>query len=267
MRTIDQDESGVTVIADTVTVRARRAIVTAPPTLASHIQYNPPLPTDKALLLQRITAGWVIKAAFLYEEAFWRKEGLTGQSWAPQEPVGLTLDGGFESDRPGLLLAFAAGAAAQALGNLDRDARKAVFVEAVVKRFGPKAATFTFYGDHDWAAEEWTRGCYMAHYPPGVMTSLGPALRVPVGRIHFAGTETSHEWNGWINGAIASGEARGPGGAPGGLTRPLAPAACRPTRNGPGVTAPPATGAAHRRAPHYRASRPASASARDSSVG
>ena len=57
VRTINQDEKGVTVIADTLTVRAQRVIATAPPPLASHIQYNPPLPTDKALLLQRITAG------------------------------------------------------------------------------------------------------------------------------------------------------------------------------------------------------------------
>jgi monoamine oxidase len=41
---------------------------------------------------------------------------------------------------------------------------------------------------------------------PGVLTTLGPALCAPVGRIHWAGTETSPIWSGYIEGAIRSGE-------------------------------------------------------------
>ena len=35
---------------------------------------------------------------------------------------------------------------------------------------------------------------------------IGKALREPVGNIHWAGTETSDVWNGYIDGAIRSGE-------------------------------------------------------------
>ena len=41
---------------------------------------------------------------------------------------------------------------------------------------------------------------------PGVLTTLGPALRTSVGRVHWAGTETSPTWTGYIEGAIRSGE-------------------------------------------------------------
>jgi monoamine oxidase len=41
---------------------------------------------------------------------------------------------------------------------------------------------------------------------PGVYTAVGPALRKPVGRIHWAGTETSTYWNGYMDGAVRSGE-------------------------------------------------------------
>ncbi len=41
--------------------------------------------------------------------------------------------------------------------------------------------------------------------PPGVMTRFGHALREPVGRIHWAGTETATEWTGYIEGALLSG--------------------------------------------------------------
>jgi monoamine oxidase len=59
--------------------------------------------------------------------------------------------------------------------------------------------------DRDWSAEEWTRGCYGAHFPPEVWTQLGPSLREPVGRIHWAGTETAERWMGYVDGAIESG--------------------------------------------------------------
>ena len=41
---------------------------------------------------------------------------------------------------------------------------------------------------------------------PRALTSTGTTLREPVGRIHFAGTETATEWTGYIEGALESGE-------------------------------------------------------------
>jgi monoamine oxidase len=41
---------------------------------------------------------------------------------------------------------------------------------------------------------------------PGTWSTLGAALRDPVGPIHWAGTETATVWNGYMDGAIRSGE-------------------------------------------------------------
>ena len=41
---------------------------------------------------------------------------------------------------------------------------------------------------------------------PGTLTTLGTVLRALVGRIHWAGTETSERWTGYIDGAIRAGE-------------------------------------------------------------
>jgi len=57
-----------------------------------------------------------------------------------------------------------------------------------------------------WAGQEWSRGCPVAVVPPGVLIDNGPSLRTPVGRIHWAGTETSYYWNGYMEGAIRAGE-------------------------------------------------------------
>ena len=46
----------------------------------------------------------------------------------------------------------------------------------------------------------------MAVLPPGVLLDFGEAIRTPVGRIHWAGTETSTYWTGYLDGAVRSGE-------------------------------------------------------------
>ncbi|WP_433685785.1 FAD-dependent oxidoreductase [Nocardia sp. CA-119907] len=73
-------------------------------------------------------------------------------------------------------------------------------------RHRPDAATPIDYIEKDWSADEWTRGCYGAFTPPNTWTEYGPALRAPVGRIHWAGAETATIWMGYMDGAIRSGE-------------------------------------------------------------
>ena len=76
-----------------------------------------------------------------------------------------------------------------------------------VRYFGARAAHPLHYVERDWMAEEFTRGCYGAHFTPGVWTSYGEALRAPVGRIHWAGADYAREWSGYMEGAVRSGEA------------------------------------------------------------
>ena len=62
------------------------------------------------------------------------------------------------------------------------------------------------YLDKVWAADPWSRGCYTGYMPPGVLLGWGTELRMPVGRIHWAGTETATAWAGYMDGAIESGQ-------------------------------------------------------------
>ena len=55
-------------------------------------------------------------------------------------------------------------------------------------------------------AAEFSRGCYGAHFTPGVWTGFGGALRAPIGPIHWAGAECAEVWNGYMEGAVRSGE-------------------------------------------------------------
>lgn len=77
---------------------------------------------------------------------------------------------------------------------------------ALVKYFGEEAAHPTAFYIANWPNETWSRGCYSGQMPPGVWTGYPNALRDPVDRIHWAGTETSTVWWGYMDGAVRAGE-------------------------------------------------------------
>jgi monoamine oxidase len=59
---------------------SKRIIVTAPPLLAGRIEYEPALPHWREQLTQRVPMGSVIKCQVIYDEPFWRADGLSGQA-------------------------------------------------------------------------------------------------------------------------------------------------------------------------------------------
>jgi monoamine oxidase len=79
-------------------------------------------------------------------------------------------------------------------------------LESFARGIGPAALDPLDYRDKDWSDEAFTRGCYSGSMPPGAWTSYGPALREPVGTIHWAGTETARECVGLYEGALEAGE-------------------------------------------------------------
>jgi monoamine oxidase len=206
-RSIAQDDHGVRVEAggDTV-VRANHAIVAIPPTLAAQLRYDPVLPTDKAQLLDRLPTGSVLKMLAVYDDAFWRADGLAGETVGADSPIEMTLDGSPPSGQPGIIMGFAFGPKARQLGALGDHERRRTVLADYARRFGAKASNPVDYFDHEWANEQWSRGGMMARWSPGVITQFGHALRKPVGRIYWAGTETATVSHGTIDGAIRSGE-------------------------------------------------------------
>lgn len=207
VRRIRHDHDGVTVVTDGgEDLHARRVIVAVHPALAGRIDYVPTLPAARDQLTQRMPMGSIIKCMAIYDDPFWRREGLNGQAFSPEGPISLTFDNSPPSGSPGVLLGFLEATEARKLSAVSAAERRDVVVGAFTRLFGPRAAKPQRYLDKDWSVEPFTRGCYTAIMPPGTWTAFGPALRTPVGRIHWAGTETAKIWNGYIDGAIRSGE-------------------------------------------------------------
>ena len=206
VRRIVQDDAGVEVTTDGLAVRARRVIVATPPFLASQIQYEPALPVQHAQLLRRMPAGSILRMLAVYDQPFWRKDGFNGESSAPGMQAVVSIDQSPRDGKYGVISSYAFGAAAFELAQTTPAERQRVFVDALVRRYGAKAATPLQLIEQDWCAEPWSQGGMIAAFRPGVLTTYGPALRQPVGRIHWANTETATVSHAMVDGAIRSGE-------------------------------------------------------------
>jgi monoamine oxidase len=206
VRSIKQTGAGVEVSSDRLTVEAQRVIVATPPLLASRIEYAPVLPAAQTQLLRRMLSGSALRGITIYDEPFWRSDGLSGMSVAPDLPVPVALDQSPRSGTPGILSSYMFGPQAVRAAALDPAERREIWLRALATRYGPKALSPRAHLETDWAAEEWSLGGMIAHFAPGVLTNFGPALRRPAGRIHWAGAERATEMHGLMEGAVRSGE-------------------------------------------------------------
>ncbi|MDW5598625.1 FAD-dependent oxidoreductase [Conexibacter stalactiti] len=62
------------------------------------------------------------------------------------------------------------------------------------------------YVEKVWSEEPYSGGGYAGYMPPGAWTDHGAALRAAIGPLHWAGSETATIWNGYMDGAIQSGQ-------------------------------------------------------------
>lgn len=206
VRRIEQHKGLCHVTGDKGTWRAKQVIVAVPPAVSAYIDFDPILPADRAQLIQRFPQGNAIKIQAVYPRPFWREEGLSGYVNSDEGPVKLMYDNSPADGSAGVLLGFIEGQEARLAGRMSPAARKAAVLANFKKTIGPAAGSPKSYIEMNWANEEWTRGCYGGFLPPGVLTGFGPALRKPHGRIHWAGTEHAEIWNGYMDGAVRSGE-------------------------------------------------------------
>jgi monoamine oxidase len=202
---VDWSADPVRITAGGATVRARRLVLAVPPPLAARIDYTPSLPAARVKLLAGLPMGAVIKVNVVYDEAFWRADGLSGQANSDARALNTVFDNVPSGGGPGVLVGFFEGAHARAAARLTPDERRRVAIDDLTAYFGPRAATPVAYLERDWCAEDWSLGCYGAFATPGTLSRYGSALRAPVGPLHHAGTETAIRWAGYLDGAIESG--------------------------------------------------------------
>lgn len=203
---IREERGHVAVHTSGETCHAREVIVAAPPVLVREIDFAPALPSDLAAWMEGTPPGRVIKCFAFYSRPFWRQEGLSGSAVGDQPPLHVIFDGTPPGAGHGILVGFIEGREADHWRERPQEERRDAVLACLERFFGPRALEVTRYVDHAWAGEPWSRGCYAGMSRPGVLTRARVDLRRPFGHVHWAGTETASRYNGYLEGAVLSGE-------------------------------------------------------------
>jgi monoamine oxidase len=146
--------------------------------------------------------GSMLKVLAVYPTAWWRQRGWSGLAIGNLPFLELTADSSPPSGRPGILAGFVGGERARRLAPAEREA---AILTDLVAYWGAAAGSPAELIVHDWNAEPWTGGAFTSYLVPGAWTSVGAALREPVGRVLWAGTEVAVRWPGYFEGAIQAG--------------------------------------------------------------
>lgn len=195
---------GVRVVAQRRVIDAKRVIVAVPPPLALELTRH--LSKRRAKLLAGMHMGHLIKSEAVYPTPFWRTEGLSGQGVSDEGIASVPFDNSPPDGSVGVLFAFTGGRAADRLAQLPATERRRVVLGRFSQYVGDMALSPTQFFEHDWRSARWTRGCPTAIPRPGILSRYGDTLRGPIGPVHFAGTETSDYWQGYMDGAVRAGE-------------------------------------------------------------
>jgi monoamine oxidase len=205
---IDQDSESVVVHCGRATdgsrweYRADRVVVAVPPLVAQSIVFRPALRAPRATAAT--SRGRAVKVHLGYPAPMWREHGLSGWSVSSCGPLLSTVDDSPSDGSAGVLTGFVTGAAALDFSMLSAAAQRDA-AQAHARRLFPQLPPPTVCTVSDWLAEEYSRGGYAALFGVGDWFRLGPTLTEPYGRVHWAGTETSLEFFGLMEGAIRSG--------------------------------------------------------------
>lgn len=206
-RRVEWSGSGVVVETDTTRFEAARLVFACAPAMIQQIAFSPALPAARRLLHQRFPNGRNTKAVIAYDKPFWREKGLSGRVISTSGSVTAVLDIGGAEPGPGVLIALFSGKAALRVDPLEGDARRKAVLGLLAQALGSEALEPQEFHLQVWADEEWSAGASSPFLIPGQLTHYGAGLRAPVGPIHWAGTHMATEFRGYMEGALAAGEA------------------------------------------------------------
>lgn len=200
---IDWSSDGVAVVTPGGVVRSREVIVALPPSMAARLDYAPALPAPLARALSVWRSGSVIKLLLRYSRAFWLDKELSGVVMF-REPAGLFACDTGTPERPALT-GFIGGPSALEWRERGMERVRDDFVAYLVRALGPDAATPRDVLIRDWSFDTWSGGAYSdlimdmeARDTEAIITAGAPPL-------HFACSEISPEYPGYIEGAIVAG--------------------------------------------------------------
>jgi monoamine oxidase len=196
--------SGVRIASRWGIVEARAVLVAVPPVMAAKLAFSPPLPPDLARALSVWESGAVIKVLVRYASAFWRERGLSGMVMWRDLPGLFACDVGKDRDHAALVV-FVGGPLALSWRGLGEAALRLELTARLVEALGPEAAALLDFSYRDWTGDRWSGGAYSDLIVDVTAVDAEAVIRAGVAPVHFASSELSPSFPGYIEGAIVAG--------------------------------------------------------------
>lgn len=195
--------AGVTVATPRGRLAGRAAVLALPLPVAARLPLEGLAPAARAAL-GAWREGAVVKLALRYAEPFWRYGGFSG-SLRSAVHAGLWF-GDTSRGEGGTLTALAGGPLAWRLAAMTRAERLAFVTSVVAETFAGAPAPLSS-DERVWAGHPTLGGGYSAHLAAGAPVASEAVLTGLDGPVAFAGTDLADEFPGFVEGALASGEA------------------------------------------------------------
>ena len=203
----DEGARVVATASDGQEIAARQVVLALPPRVARQIRFAPDLPeaADRALAGIPTWMAGQAKAVAVYDQPFWREEGLSGDAMSRYGPM-VEIHGASPMDGSGGALFGFIGVPPAA--RADEDALRAAILDQLGRLFGDRARSPEALLVKDWAQDPLTATALdqtpLAAHPT---YGLPPVLDALWGdRLIWAGTEVAPGFGGYLEGALEAAE-------------------------------------------------------------
>ena len=160
----------------------------------------------KTMAIEQQGMGTNSKLNVQFSEREWRTEDANGGTYADTGYQSTWEASRGQPGRAGILVNFTGGTIGRDFGGASADERARRFLGQIDPVFSGVPDTYNGRAVLDyWTGRPFTRGSY-AYYRVGQMTSFAGVEGKPSGNCHFAGEHTSYTYQGYMEGAVKSGE-------------------------------------------------------------
>ena len=201
---IEHEREGARVVTAKGVIEAREVLVALPPATSARLDFHPALPTALSKALGAWESGAVIKILVRYARPFWRERDLSGMVMWRDLPGLFACDASRDAEHAALVV-FIGGPLALRWRERGEAGLRAEVTARLVDALGPDAAGMLDFSQRDWTHDRWSGGAYCDLIVDVTATDAEHIILAGAPPIHFAASELSPSFPGYVEGAIVAG--------------------------------------------------------------
>lgn len=184
-----------------------RVVLAVPTAVYGAIEFSPSLSEQKQWMQTYDQPGFYAETVLVYDQPWWREDGLNGFSQSTEGPIWETRDTSNDVDGLYSLTCILAGETGRELHHQPEGGRR----EALLTHLGGIYSDVVPIPDpieiheNNWALNDWSRHVPCPAIPTANLCTIAQDQWMAEDKIHFVGSEAAHVWRGHIEGALASG--------------------------------------------------------------